>query len=65
VKPNRDSPEPETDWQAWAQDLCSLLDEIEASDGEERETLIRYRFQIARNHGMIVEIVGAGEIGHA
>ena len=54
------------DYKAWAIDLCSLLDEIEAAldDEEKLDELVHYRHQIARNHGMIVKIVGAGEVGH-
>ena len=59
------------DYKAWALDLCSLLDEIEtAADCIEvaevaaLDDLLKFRFQIARNHGMTVTIVGVGEIGH-
>lgn len=55
------------DYKAWAMDLCSLLDEIEANEDDEDRIakLLAYRFEIARNHGMIVTIEGAGVVGHA
>ena len=56
------------DWKAWALDLCSLLDEIESVvllDDVEVQILLKKRFEIARKHGMTVEIIGAGEVGHA
>lgn len=54
-------------YKTWALDLCSLLDEIEANedDPERLAELLKYRFEIARNHGMTVTIEGLGEVGHA
>ena len=47
------------DWQAWALDMCSLLDRIEAvADQEEVRELCAGRFDIAREHGIEVQIVG-------
>lgn len=55
------------DYKAWALDLCSLLDEIEANEDDEDKVaeLLAYRFEIARNQGFVVTIEGMGVVGHA
>ena len=55
------------DYKAWALDLCSLLDEIEANEDDEDKVaeLLAYRFEIARNQGFNVVIEGPAEVGHA
>jgi len=55
------------DYKAWALDLCSLLDEIEANedDVDKVAELLAYRFEIARNQGFDVVIEGPAEVGHA
>ena len=55
------------DYKAWALDLCSLLDEIEANEDDEDKVaeLLAYRFEIARNQGFVVTIEGVGVVGHA
>lgn len=62
---------PDVDYKALVLDLFSLLDEIEAAANTievaevgELGDLLTLRFQIIRKHGMTVEIVGAGVIGH-
>jgi len=55
------------DYKAWALDLCSLLDEIEANEDDAAKVaeLLAYRFEIARNQGFDVVIEGPAEVGHA
>lgn len=55
------------DYKAWALDLSSLLDEIEAheDDADKIAELLAYRFEIARNQGFEVVIEGPAEVGHA
>lgn len=62
---------PDVDYKALVLDLFSLLDEIEAAANTievaevgELDDLLTLRFQIIRKHGMTVEIVGAGVVGH-
>lgn len=52
-----------TDMRAWATDLCTLLDMIEAhADDEDRVKAICYaRFDVAEKHGL--EIVRGGFMG--
>lgn len=69
---------PDVDYKALVLDLFSLLDEIEAAadrveidvargapHSAEVGDLLASRFQIICKHGMTVEIVGAGVVGHA
>jgi hypothetical protein len=44
---------------AWASDLCTLLDVIEANAGDEKKVLelTAARFDIARKHGLQVTLV--------
>ncbi|KKM78969.1 hypothetical protein LCGC14_1354680 [marine sediment metagenome] len=55
------------DYQAWATDLCGLLDERErTSDDEDAvRALCNHRFSIARMHGLTIEFLGLGEVGTA
>ena len=55
------------DYKAWALDLCSLLDEIEANEDDKDKVaeLLAYRFEIARNQGFDVVIEGPAQTGHA
>ena len=48
------------DWQAWALDMCTLLDRIEfvSDDSEAVHKLCQGRFGLARKHGLTVEITG-------
>ena len=50
----------ELDWQAWALDMCSLLDRIQRvrDDPEAVWKLCEGRFDLARNHGITVEMTG-------
>ena len=50
----------ERDWQAWALDMCSLLDRIEAvcDDSEAVHKLCRGRFALFEKHGLTFEIGG-------
>ena len=47
------------DWQAWALDMCTLLDRIEtvADDPEKVRLLTADRFVLAEKHGAVVEIM--------
>lgn len=60
----------DVDYEAWAMDMCTLLDRVEvAADGSEEaihalkeiRKLCRSRFNVARRHGLTVEF--SGEIG--
>ena len=55
----------QVDYQAWAVDLLSVLDAIEqvADDEEAVRRLCRFRFTIARQHGLT--IVFSGHAGTA
>ncbi len=55
------------DYQAWAVDLCGLLDEIErTSDDEDAvRALCQHRFSIATMHGLTIEFLGSCEVGTA
>ncbi len=55
----------EIDYQAWAVDLSSVLDAIEqvADDEEAVRRLCRFRFRLARQHGLT--IVFSGHAGTA
>ena len=44
--------------EAWALDLCVLLDQIDLASPEEVPGLCRQRFAIAEKHGMTVTFVG-------
>ena len=61
-------------FQAWALDMCSLLDEIErAADGIVSESgdevlvhqLLRSRFALAEKHGLEVVFLGSAQRGSA
>jgi hypothetical protein len=47
-------------WEAWAIDMCSLLDRIELlhDDGEAVYELCQGRFDMAREHGLEVQMLG-------
>ena len=54
------------DYESYAFDLCSLLDEIEMQNADnELVDLLKHRFQIARDHGFTVTFEGSAEVGHA
>ncbi len=48
------------DWEAWAVDMCSLLDRIELVSGDEQAVrdLCAGRFDMARKHGLEVKMQG-------
>ena len=48
------------DWQAWALDMCNLLDRIEAvfDDAEAVKKLCHARFALGEKHGLTFEIIG-------
>ena len=50
----------ELDWQAWALDMCNLLDRIEAvcDDTEAVHKLCQGRFALGEKHGLTFEIIG-------
>lgn len=47
------------DWEAWALDMCSLLDRIEtvADEPEKVRVLTAGRFTLAEKPGAVVEII--------
>ncbi len=47
------------DWEAWALDMCTLLDRIEtvADEPEKVRLLTADRFVLAEKHGAVVEIM--------
>ena len=66
-------PEPGVDYEAWALEMCELLDAIERAadtadpqpdDMVDIRTLCGNRFAIARKHGLTVEFLGptSGEV---
>lgn len=59
--------EQEMDWKSWALNMCDLLDEIEIhrDDPEKVHILCHERFVLAEKHGLTVEFLGPGNIGHA
>lgn len=59
--------EDKIDYEKWALELCSLLDEIEKHAGNEAMVrgLLSVRFQIAEEMGMKVKMLGPGEFGTA
>lgn len=48
------------DWAAWALEMCSLLDRVEAvaDDAAAVHVLVRGRFKMAERHGVEVEFLG-------
>ena len=49
----------DVNWEGWALDMCSLLDRIETTtDDEKTRTLCQDRFELARRHGLDVEMHG-------